>query len=483
VVIRLMFRNGSVTDPKGKEGLTMMTANLLTDGSTQYHTATELQKTLYPWAARMGSFVDKEVSIFSFEVPSLYLEPFYRLVKEVVLNPAFDSADVERIRSNQKNFVDEVIRQSSDEEYGKKYLEYVLFKGTPYQHLKQGTSSGVTSITVEDIRQHYRNFFTRHNVMVGIAGDYPAGFADRVQRDIATLSDARPALPALSQPAIRKGMNLTIVSKQGALGSAISAGFPMDITRSNDEFAALMVANSWLGEHRKSYSRLYQKIREARSMNYGDYTYVEWYENGGGNMLPPAGTPRNMNYFSIWLRPVQTAKGLKGQYEELKDLRVGHAPFSMRMALHEMNQLVNNGMTEDDFLKTRDFLRSYSKLYVEGMGKKLGYAMDAAFYKRTDWINDLDRLLSGITLEQVNTAMKKYWSAGNIEWVVVTDESEVGPLKETFENELPAPIAYSNGLKASLTQEILSEDEIINAYPLKMSSVRVIESAKTFQGE
>ena len=84
-------------------------------------------------------------------------------------------------------------------------------------------------------------------------------------------------------------------------------------------------------------------------MNYGDYTYIEWYEGGGGNMLPPAGTPRSMNYFSIWLRPVQTAKGLKGQYEELKDLRVGHAPFAMRMALHEMNELIENGMSEEDF--------------------------------------------------------------------------------------------------------------------------------------
>ncbi|MFM2135887.1 MAG: hypothetical protein RL021_1287 [Bacteroidota bacterium] len=483
VVIRLMFRNGSITDPKGKEGLTMLTANLLTDGSTKNHTATDLQKTMYPWAARMGSFVDKEVSILSFEVPSLYLEPFYELVKDVILNPAFDSSDVERIRSNQKNFVDEVIRQSSDEEYGKKYLEYVLFKGTPYQNLKQGTSKGIAAITVDDIRNHYRNQFTRNNVLIGIAGDYPKDFPDRLKNDLNALSGVKPVLPALTQPAVRTGMNLTIISKQGALGSAVSAGFPMNLTRSNDEFVALMVANSWLGEHRKSYSRLYQKIREARSMNYGDYTYVEWYENGGGNMLPPPGTPRSMNYFSIWLRPVQTAKGLKGQYEELKDLRVGHAPFAMRMALRELNQLVGNGMTEDDFQKTRDFLRSYSKLYVEGMGKKLGYAIDARFYNRTDWISDLDRLLAAVTREQVNAAMKKYLGGGNIEWVVVTDESEVEPLRATFEQNLSAPIAYSNGLKASLTPEILSEDETVNVYPLKMSSVTVIESGKTFQGE
>ncbi|MEY4595168.1 MAG: hypothetical protein RIQ47_1578 [Bacteroidota bacterium] len=483
VVIRLMFRNGSVSDPQGKEGLTMLTASLLTEGSTKNYSTSALQKTMYPWAARMGSFVDKEVSIIGFECPKLYLNDFYALVKDVLLNPAFDSSDVERVRSNQKNFVDEVIRQSSDEEYGKKYLEYVLFKGTPYQHLKQGTSIGVSSITVDDIKNHYRNYFTRNNVMIGIAGDFPASFPDQLKRDISGLSDAKPVAfkPATASPI--NGTNVTIISKPGALGSAISAGFPMDITRSNDSFAALMVANSWLGEHRKSYSRLYQKIREARSMNYGDYTYVEWYEGGGGNMLPPAGTPRSMNYFSIWLRPVQTAKGLKGQYEELKDLRVGHAPFAMHMAVREMNELINNGMSEEDFQQTRDFLRSYSKLYVEGMAKKLGYALDSRFYGRKDWIQELDVLLGNLTREQVNAAMKKYWQTGNMQWVVVTDESEVNPLVETFKNGAASPMSYSNGLKASLTQEILAEDEIVNVYPFPVNTVTVINSDKTFQGE
>ena len=483
VVIRLMFRNGSIADPKGKEGLTLLTTNVITEGSTKNYTTTQLQKTMYPWAARMGSSVDKEVSIFSFEVPSLYLEPFYALVKDVMLNPAFDSSDVERVRSNQKNYVDEVIRQSSDEEYGKKYLEYVLFRGTNYQHLKQGTSASIPTITIDDIRLHYKNFFTRNNIMIGVAGDYPSGFPERLKKDLTGLSDVPPKIPVPTISAPIQGTNVTIVSKQGALGSAISGGFPLGITRSADYFAALMIANSWLGEHRKSYSRLYQKIREARSMNYGDYTYIEWYENGGGNMLPPAGTPRSINYFSVWLRPVQTAKGLKGQYEELSDLRVGHAPFAMKMALREMNDLINNGMSEEDFEKTRDFLRSYSKLYVEGMSKKLGYAMDSRFYGRKDWIAELDQLLSTTTRELTNNIMKKYWQTGNMEWVIVTDESEVDPLVKTFKDNAPAPIAYSNGLKASLSKEILAEDEIINKYPFPVNKVTVVQSDKTFQGE
>ena len=34
VVVKLMFRNGSICDPKGKEGLTFLTANLVAQGGT-----------------------------------------------------------------------------------------------------------------------------------------------------------------------------------------------------------------------------------------------------------------------------------------------------------------------------------------------------------------------------------------------------------------------------------------------------------------
>ncbi|MFM9026459.1 MAG: M16 family metallopeptidase [Bacteroidota bacterium] len=483
VVIKLMFRNGSICDPVGKEGLTQLTASLITDGSTTTRSTAQIAKTMYPWAARMGSFVDKEVCILTFEVPALYTESFTEIIKDVLFHPAFDQNDIDRIKSNQKNYVDEVIRQSSDEEYGKKYLEYVLFKGTPYQHLKQGTSARLASITREDVVNHYARYFTRNNVMVGVAGEIPEYFDLKFLETMKELSDSVPMIPQDINPVQRTGQNVTIISKKGALGSAISAGFRMDINRSSQKFAALMVANSWLGEHRKSYSRLYQKIREARSMNYGDYTYVEWYENGGGNMLPPAGTPRNLNYFSIWLRPVQTAKGLKSQYKELDSIEVGHAPFAMRMALREFNDLVEKGMNTKEFESTREFLRSYSKLYVEGMSKKLGYAMDSRFYGRIDWISELDDELSKLTLDQVNNLMKSFWSGGNMEWVIVTDESEVKSLYFALLENRYAPISYSNGLKSSLTPEILQEDEVVNNYPFKPLDVRVVESQNTFKGE
>jgi zinc protease len=480
-IIRLVFRNGSICDPAGKEGLTNITADMITQSGTSSMTSTQIREMTYPWSARMYSFTDKETVTIGFEIPTDYLDEFYtKVVRELLLHPSMDKNDFDRLLSNQKNYVEQVIRQSSDEEYGKKYLENVLFSGTPYSHLKEGTVASNSSITINDVKDHYKNFFRRDNVMLGIAGDYPASMVDKLKADINQLPATGPAVPKVTAPPMPDGLNVDIVSKQGALGSAISAGFPMNINRSNNEFAALMVANSWLGEHRKSYSRLYQKIREARSMNYGDYTYIEWYDNGGSNMLPQPGTPRSLNYFSIWLRPVQTAKGLKAQYQELSNIKIGHAHYALRMALREMDDLIQKGMTKEDFESTRDFLKSYSKLYIETPAKKLGYLMDSRFYGRTDWITELDGLLAKLTPEDVNNAMKKYWQTKNMEIVIVTDESEVANLVESLKNNSASPMSYSNSLKSSLPQTILDEDNVVSAYPLKVKNVRVVNSNDTF---
>ena len=134
-------------------------------------------------------------------------------------------------------------------------------------------------------------------------------------------------------------------------------------------------------------------------------------------------------------------------------------------------------------MSTPALLQHYKDKVVPALTKKLGYAMDSRFYGRKDWIAELDQLLSTTTRELTNNIMKKYWQTGNMEWVIVTDESEVDPLVKTFKDNAPAPIAYSNGLKASLSKEILAEDEIINKYPFPVNKVTVVQSDKTFQGE
>ncbi|SDL97572.1 zinc protease [Catalinimonas alkaloidigena] len=481
VVVKLAFRNGSVTDPLGKEGLTNLTAEVWTNTGSDRYTKPEIDALLYPMAASYGAFTDKEMTTLTFEVHEDHLDQFYAIFQGVLLRPAFHEKDFSRVRSNLKNYVEQVIKASSDEDFSKLALEEKLYEGTPYQHPKYGTVQGLDAITLEDVKQHFRTQFTRHNVTIGIAGKYPASFLTKLKADLNRLSDVAPATVVVPRPEMPDGLHVELIPKPNNLGTAIFAGYPIDIDRSSDDWPAMLVVNSYLGEHRKSYSKLYQLIREKRSMNYGDYTYIEWYEAGGQHQLPLTGFPRSSNYFAIWIRPVQTAYSLTSQYDELSDLQVGHAPFALRMALYEIDRVKNEGLTQEEFDLTRQFLRSYLKLYIQTPERRLGFLLDSRFYGLQDYIAEMDEALANLTLEQVNAAAARYLQTENLDVVMITDEAEAAPLKTLLETQAPSPMSYANVVRESLPESVFELDKTVEAFPLRVDEVTVVPPADVFQ--
>jgi len=481
VVFNARFLNGSVADPAGKQGLTYATASLMAQGGAGGRAYADIQDALFPWAASYEALVDKQVVTFTFRVPAAFAEAFYPYVRDVLLAPNFDAKDFARVMKQQQNYVDQVVRAASDEDYSKFALEHLLFRGGNMQHLVQGTSASVQGITLDDVQAHYRDAFTRHNVSIGMAGNFSDELLERFRADMARLSDSEFKAPVPSPAREPEGIEVEIIAKEGAFGSAIFTGAPLAITRADDEFAALMIANSWMGEHRKSYSRLYQKLRETRSMNYGDYSYIEWYESGGLNQLPPSGVPRASNYWSIWIRPVQIARQLRAQYEELAGITIGHAHFALRLALREFDLLIENGMSEEDFLGTKRFLRSYTKLYAQSPEQRLGWLMDSRFYGRGDYLAELDALLEKATLDEVNAAIRKHWRTDRLFVTIVTDVSEAQPLAGSLISNAPSPMSYSDLVRSGLPEEVLAEDEAVANHPLNVRKVTIVESADTFR--
>ncbi|TGE16807.1 M16 family metallopeptidase [Hymenobacter elongatus] len=481
VVVKLQFRNGSSADPVGKEGLTYLTGQLLTEGGTKAMTPAQLKDFLYPMATQYYATIDKEVTTFTFEFHRDFIDKFYPVLQGLMLTPSFTQEDFDRLKSNQLNYVEQVIRASSDEDYSKFALEDQLFRGTRFQHMTRGTAAGVKSLTLADVKAYYAAAFGKDNLTIGIAGNYPASFAKKLKDDLEKLpkSTAKAVVPTVAAP---KGIRVEIISKTDALGSAVYAGFPIQTTRASDDFAALMVANSFLGEHRKSYGKLYDKIRSTRSMNYGDYSYIEWYENGGSNMLPVPGVPRHANYTSLWLRPVQIAEGLRKQYPaELGTLKVGHAPFALRLAVREMDNLVQSGLTKEDFEITRTFLRSYVKLYGTTPAKQLGFLLDSKFYGRKDYLRELDGQLAKLTLDDVNKAIKKHWQTQNMYVTIVTDDSEVQALAEVLKQNTPSPMSYAKVVSEGLPKAVVAEDAQIAAYKLNVTEVKIVDTKDTFK--
>ncbi len=479
VDIRLQFRTGSVDDPKGQEGLTYLTAQMIADGGTASMSKTEIDELLYPYATDFSASVDKQSTVFRTSIHVDQRDKLANLFVELLLKPRFDEQDFSRIKENALKAVTKDIPDNNDENLSKFALDLLMYEGHPYGHLVQGTKSSLEKLTLDDVKAHFTKVFTRNRLMIGVAGGFKGEYADGLHKQLSALPEGAAPV-SVAQVPMPAGSEVLVVSKETAFGSAVYMSFPMAADRSSDDFAALLVANSYLGEHRKSYGLLYKNMRGKRSLNYGDYSYVEWYPSGHAVSLPLSGYPRQINAFDIWIRPVQIAQQFKG-VEGLEAPALGNGVFSIRQAIRELRMLIDKGIPEADFQRTRTFMQGYLRLYVQSQSSRLGFLMDGRIYGRQNYIEEMIALMGKLTAADVDAAIRKYLVPDKMYIAVVTDDSEAKGLAEALRADASAPIVYTPVVRAGLAPEILAEDKEIDGTKLGVTKVQVVDKSALFQ--
>ncbi|MEM6796553.1 MAG: pitrilysin family protein [Acidobacteriota bacterium] len=363
ISFKVWFKAGSQNDPAGKSGLAALTGAMISEGATTENSYSEILEKLYPLASSYGVKVDKEMTTLVGRTHVDNLESFFGLFQDAYLKPAFDEKDFDRLRARQKSYLETTLRFSSDEELGKAALTYSAFRGTPYQDPIAGTVEGLEALTLEDVREFYSTHYSQANAVVGLGGGFSGDLAERFAASLEALPAAGELPPVEVQAVEKTGRHVLLVDKPGA-DASISFGFPIDVRRGEKDFYALWIANSWLGEHRNTAARLFQVIREARGLNYGDYSYIEAFPNGGSRSMPPTNVARQNQLFEGWIRTLPNEQ----------------AAFALRAALREIETLINEGMSEEDFELTRSFLRTYHLHFAPSTLERLGYRIDDAFY-------------------------------------------------------------------------------------------------------
>lgn len=456
----LQFAVGSQNDPPGKEGLAFLTGQMLVDAATEARSLEQILEALYPLAAGYTIRVDRETSTLTGRVHRDNLDAYLELFTDALLRPKFAENDFERVQSDAINDIENTLRYSSDEELGKAAFNEAVFRGTRYAHPTEGTVQGLSAVTLDDVRAFYGRYYTAANVRIGLAGGVDAALAARVEAAVRRLPAGERIAPPAIAPAPIEGRSVTLVAKPGA-DASISFGFPIDVRRGDRDFYALFIANSWLGEHRNQSSHLFNVIREHRGLNYGDYSYIEAFPDGGERMMPPWNVPRRHQVFEVWIRTLPNA----------------HAAFALRAALRELTLLVDNGLTREQFELTRAFLKKYSLHFAETTSGRLGYAMDDRFYgiEGEGHLAHFRRMMDELTLEDVNAAIKRHWQYRNLKIAIVTGDA--AGLAATLASGAPTPISYDTPKPA----EILEEDRVIAAWPLDIAPERIetipVESA------
>ncbi|MGZ8868284.1 MAG: M16 family metallopeptidase, partial [Thermoanaerobaculia bacterium] len=456
VMAKLLFTAGSAHDPDGKEGLAALTAAMITEAGSKAMPISEINKVLYPMAGSFGSQVDKDMTTFTAVVHRDNWTKFADTIFPQLLTPGFREEDFKRLKDAQLNSLKQDLRANNEEELGKEQLQNVIYAGTPYGHTVLGTVGGIEAITLDDVKRFAAEHYTREYVVVGLSGDYSSEIEKSLQTAAGQLPEGKKGSAAAGiaslapiKGAAPNGLELHIVQKE-TRATAISMGHPIPVTRNHADFAALNVARAWLGEHRASSGQLYNRLREVRGLNYGNYAYIEYFNRPGGQFFPSPNIARRSQIFEIWIRPVVPE----------------NAQMSMRIALHELQKLIDNGLTQEQFENTRDYLMKNVYLMTANQSQRLGYGLDSWWYGMGEYTETMRSRYAKLTREEVNGAIKKHLSAKNLHVVIITKDAE--GLKNLLAKDELSSIKYD-----APKPELAEEDKVIGAYKLSIKPEKV----------
>ncbi len=462
VDVSFLFRVGAAYDPPGKRGLAALTAAMLTDAGSEALSIDAINAAMYPIASGFTAQVDKEMTRLAGQVHRDNLETWYRLASGQLLTPAFRESDFRRVRMQLVNSVRTSLVANNDEELAKELLYAEIYGDThPYGWPNAGESDDLAALTLDDVRDFYRRHYTLANLTVGLAGGYPGAFPARLAGDLQRLPAGQAVAPEIPPPPAA-GANRALIVHKETPAVAVSFGFPIELTRGDPDWVALWLVRSWLGEHRSSSGQLYKELREARGMNYGNYAYVEYFPRGMFQMQPDTNLGRQEQIFQVWLRPLRSN---------------GDAHFAARAAVHELDRLLEGGMSEEAFEATRSYLAKNVALLTDGQSRRLGYALDSRYYGIEDFSDYVRAGLERLTLADVNRVIREQLRTDGLAFVFVTRDA--AGLAGRLAADQPSPLAYDADMPAAVTDR----DRVIQALPLPFGDddIEVVDAAAVFR--
>ncbi|HRK03143.1 MAG TPA: pitrilysin family protein, partial [Oligoflexia bacterium] len=399
------FRVGSVDDPAGKAGMAAVVAELVRNGGVAIwkkqpaRSRLEFEKLLFPLAAVIETSVQKEQTSFRVTTAASNSIKVFKLLTQLIVSPGLNISEFERIKGETLDYLKEQFPREDQEELGKAALDLAIYgKGHPYAHPVAGLSADVQTITHEEAVAFYKKYFTQKRIIVAAAGRV----TDELKRAMLELEAALPAGDSSSTkipPApVNKGISVTIV--EGPFdGTGVHLGHALPINRRDERFAQLVLAANGFGKHRSFVGRLMHVVREVRGLNYGTYSYVEDFPYGGRLLTEPLQVARQIQAFTVWGRPTPHEDGC----------------FLTRQIFRELQSLKTQGLTTEEFTRTKSHLQGALPILGSPLERRLGYAVDSVFYGTpSNYLAELVTRLSRASNEAVKNTIQKYIDTDNL---------------------------------------------------------------------
>jgi predicted Zn-dependent peptidase len=279
VAAQLLMPGGGWTETADQSGVTVLTARAMTEG-TRSRDANDFVESAERLGAEIHADATWEALTASVEVPRRRFGDALALLAEMVSEPAFPDAEVERLRDERLN---DLLQAWSDPRRRSErvFPETIYDRDSPYRRPLAGIQSSVRGLDRDAVAERHRAIFDPSAATLVVAGDLgEVSVAEVVEQRLGSLSGTAsdaggPGDDAASGPSERR---IVLVDRPGAPQSEVRIGH-VGISRLTEDFHSLSVLNAILGGTFNS--RLNRVIREELGYTYGIHSAFDMRRRAG----------------------------------------------------------------------------------------------------------------------------------------------------------------------------------------------------------
>ena len=388
VDFRLVARAGSVYDPEGKEGLSRLTSELLTQGAGK-RSARQLADDIEFVGGSLSASAGAEQLVVSGEVLKKDLALGLELFRDVIVSPTFAAEDFGR---KQEEALGQIASDKSEPSVIAENAMTSWFWGdSPLAHPTVGWESSVKTLQRDDVVRFHREHVAPERSVLVVVGDVePSKLLASLRTAFAgwKKSGAAPATDPYGPAAAIKGRLVRIINKPEATQSQIRMMCP-SVPRNHPDWYAIQVANTICGAGFTS--RLVNSIRVEQGLTYSIGSSFRQNRNAGA--------------FRI------------STFTKNETLRqIVDAVFA------EVQKLVDEGPTDAEYDKSRNFLKGQFPLGLQSPDELAGEIANARFFDLPqDFIASYPARITAVTKDDVKRVLKRYFCTQDLKILVVTN--------------------------------------------------------------
>jgi zinc protease len=264
---------GAATDPAGKEGLALLTARALVEGSAHLTESAERLGT------ELEADADWDAALLNLTVLSERVDDALGLVGEILTQPEFPEREIERLKGER---LAEILQLRAEPRgLADEMLErFVYAADARYSHPEGGSEESVARLRRDDVLSFYRMHYVPRRVTLIVVGDVTVGDAQGMAEAAlgGWVSDGIAPTPWPPDKVARTTRAVHIVTKSDAPQSELRVG-QVGVPRSHPDYFATTIMNAVLGGLFSS--RINLNLREKHGYTYGAHSAFDWRRSAG----------------------------------------------------------------------------------------------------------------------------------------------------------------------------------------------------------